>query len=410
MYNLHSVYHNKKMQDHISKFKTFYDNSSLNDYDCFKKSVPVLNEIDFSSIINQFIEKNIFKSCSFNMTSGTTGNSKLLANSLWRDVNKINYAAYFKRIISMCVLSKEDVVANLFTAGGFSTLYDGCNRLLESIGCSLLPIGRLDGFSHQAQRNMLSRMNQIGVDVLLGTPSSVIYLLKFSQINGINLNIKKIIFTGEPFSQEKRNYVKTIWTEAKIYGLYGHSETGFIGFNTDQCPYQYYHFFEDWFFLEVINASELLVTSYADTLMPIVRYQVGDKAQLIEHKCCCGIDLPVLSLQGRKDKKFNFAGNLINSEEIQVKLEHFFQKNVEFQIQLKTDASGQDLLNIILNQDGFDGSEYGQLCSAILQIDEIHEAIQKQAGCLSIHNRGQFHCTDRQKQPLIVDLRFEEKT
>src|SRR3990167_1450872 len=270
MPKLHSLYHPEKMLMHLKKIGALHDHDHDHDrkdytsYNDFKKAVPILTESNLSEKVKELISNNDLQSCSFSMTSGTTGHPKLLVNSLWRNENKIHYAAYFKKIMEKHVLSRADVVANLFTAGGFSTLYDGCSRLLEGIGCHLLPIGRLDSFSLSAQHQMISKMQQIGLDVLFGTPSSIIYLLKLSKSFGINLNIRKIVFTGEPFSNEKRNFVKAIWPSVNIYGLYGHSETGFIGINMPQCENQHYHYFNDWFFLETINNNELLVTCYAD--------------------------------------------------------------------------------------------------------------------------------------------------
>lgn len=412
MFKLHSLYQAEKMQIHLKTFNSLHNHDQKNyaTYNDFKKAIPMLTENALSEKIAEFISNNNLQSCSFSMTSGTTGNSKLLVNSLWRNGNQAHYAAYFKKIMETYVLSKTDVVANLFTAGGFSTLYDGCNRLLEGVGCHLLPIGRLDHFSLSVQYQMISKMQQVGLNVLFGTPSSIIYLLKLSEKSGVGLNIKKIVFTGEPFSREKRDFVKIVWPYVNIYGLYGHSETGFVGFNTPQCENQHYHYFSDWFFLEVIHDDELLVTSYADTLMPIIRYQVGDRAALLNQPCACGINLPILSLQGRKDKKFNFAGNLISSDIVKNKLSELSLKDVEFQIQLRSDQEGRDQLTLFLSKIRQNKIKDNELYAALLQIDELCEAIQKQAGVISIKWVNDFVTSERQKQPVIIDYRIGEAT
>lgn len=406
----HSLYLPEKMRMHLRAFDSLspYNQEGYATYDSFKAIIPLLTENVLSDTIEKLIANNDLESCSYSMTSGTTGESKLLVNSLWRDKNKLNYAAHFKKMMETHVLSKADVVANLFTAGGFSTLYDGCNRLLEGIGCHLLPIGRLDQFSSAAQYQMISKMQKVGLSVLFGTPSSIIYLLKLTQKSGVNLNIKKIVFTGEPFSHEKRDFVKAVWPKANIYGLYGHSETGFIGFNTPQCENQHYHYLSDWFFLEVVHDDELLVTSYADTLMPIIRYQVGDRVFLLDNPCTCGIDFPILSLKGRKDKKFNFSANLISTDIIKNKLSDLLLSDVEFQIQLRSDQEGRDELVLLLNEKQQQKIQDNELYNSLLDIDEICEAIHKQAGAITIKWTSDFVTSERQKQPIVIDYRIGE--
>jgi len=410
MLKTHSFYAPEKMHVHLDQFEFLSLNNQgyYKTYNDFKAVIPVIPKAKLSNIIGKLIANNDLEACSFSMTSGTTGEPKLLVNSIWRNKNKAHYAAYFKGIIGTYVLTKTDVVANLFTAGGFSTLYDGCNRLLEGIGCHLLPIGRLDQFSAIAQYQMIRKMWQVGLSVLFGTPSSIIYLLKLSKQNGVNLNIKKIIFTGEPFSHEKRDFIKTVWPGAHIYGLYGHSETGFIAFNTPQCENQHYHYLSDWFFLEVIHDGELLVTSYADTLMPIIRYQVGDRVSLYDHPCGCGIDLPILSLQGRKDKKFNFSGNLISSDIVKDTLSKLFLRDIEFQIHLRSGQEGRDELVLLLNKYQRNEVKDNELYKSLLAIDEISEAIQKQAGAITINWTGDFVTSERQKQAVVIDYRIGE--
>ncbi len=408
MPNCHSQFSLGKMRQHLDKFNQYYSSIHFNDYDSFKNEVLISDEKTFSSRIFGLFSSNQLKSCSFGMTSGTHGNAKLLAASLWRKEDNLQYAAYLKKTLEKYVLSKDDVVANLFTAGGLSTLYDGCNRLLEGIKCSVLPIGRLDSFSCTAQKNMIQAMKQLRVNVLLGTPSSIIYLLELSKSIDINLDIKKIIFTGEAFSPRKRAYVKNYWKNTQFFGLYGHSEAGFIGFNTDQCHPDHYHFFSDWFFIETDN-NNVLVTSYADSLMPIIRYRVGDLARLIMHDCPCHIDLPILALQGRSDKKFNYAGNLIDSAIIKNKIYHTFDQDIEFQIQINTDSSGKDNLTLIANEISLDKTVASkQLYNLLWEIDEIGEAIKKQAGDIYIKINNDFIVTERQKRPLIIDQRIGE--
>jgi indoleacetate--lysine synthetase len=251
-------------------------------------------------------------------------------------------------------------------------------------------------------------MKQVHVNALLGTPSSIIHILKLSLAQKIQLDISKIIFTGESFNSTKRKYIRNYWPDCKFFGLYGHTETGFIGFNTESCLNNHYHYFNNWFFIEARTNHELIVTSYIDKLMPIVRYKVGDAGDLVEQQCQCGIELPILNLSGRIDKKFNYTGNLIDSSLIKNIIESIFQ-NVDFQIQIDTDQNGNDNLTIILDQNDEEVSLIASELTKLLEsIDIIAEVIQNGSGRLNILPRSNFIYSTRQKCPLIVDLRMME--
>lgn len=406
MPNTHSYFAVDKMYQHINKFNLFYDKVSFNDYNSFQKNVSILSEKQFEIRMEELFEAGYFRSCSFGLTSGTTGQAKLLAHSLWRNQNKIDYARQLKHMVQEHIISKTDVVANLFTAGGLSTIYDGCNRLIEGIGCKVLPIGRLDAFSLGFQKHMIKQIKRLKVNVLIGTPSSVIQVLELSKEIDQGLSVDKVVFTGEPFNQTKRNYVKQFWGNVNFFGLYGHSETGFIGFNTSQCPTSHYHIFEDWFFIEILDNKEMLVTSFADELMPIIRYRTGDQVELIKTDCACGIELPIISLLQRSDKKFNYAGNLIESSIIFKLVNSYFGELVEGQIQLNTNLLGKDTFTLVLDKNAADlSSHITEIKNFLLTIEAINEAIQKNAGEIMIQPKSQFFYSERQKKPLVVDKR-----
>lgn len=101
------------------------------------------------------------------------------------------------------------------------------------------------------------------------------------------------------FSDVKRYAVLKAFPDMQIYSLYGHSETGFIGVNTSACNYSYHHLLSDFFFIELTEKKEILVTDLTNPLIPLFRYYVGDIGELIENGCECGNPTPVLFLKGR---------------------------------------------------------------------------------------------------------------
>ncbi len=373
--------------------------------DDFKNMVPVQDGRSFQDNMQKFYEDGKLSSTTFGFTSGSTGKPKLLANALWRQKSRKYYSIDLKEILTKYILSEEDVVANLTTPGGFSTLYDGCNRLLEGVNCTVLPIGRLDSHSKCHQVQMLNMMNMLNINALLGTPSSMIQLLRLAHDNDIELNIEKIIFTGEPLSNQKREFVNQYWPNAEFYGLYGHSETGFIGINTPNCEHNCYHVLDDFYYLETKEDSSLLVTSLADSVMPIIRYEVGDIVQISDEKCKCGNDMPTINLFGRSDQKFNFSGNLVDVNVIEDCIASVYEGVPDFQIQINCDTKGNDTLALVLNVKVVDPESKSKLIEIISSIDYIAEAIEKQAGVIDVVSADAFFTNLRQKTPTIVDFR-----
>ncbi len=402
----HSYFDLLRLRNHIQHFAAIMLYPEFNEYAQFNERISLLTSTQLLILIERLLSTGKLDSCSFGVTGGSTGRPKIIPNALWRQEHKTQYARALKSQIQENFLTKADVVANLCSAGGFSLLYDGFNRLLEAIACSILPIGRIDTFSVNHQRQMLEWAKKLSVNTLIGTPSSILQLLNFAQKFNCHLRIEKIIFTGEPFSNAKRRYIHSFWQDAKIYGLYGHTETGFIGFNTPACPADAYHIFEDWFFIENTPDHEIIVTSLADTLLPIIRYKVGDRGRLLENPCICGRKLPLLLIQDRTDSQFNFSGNLIAKSVIAEVLSRICDEAVDFQIQIDTEANGTDILKLVLDISPVDLQAITeQLMMQLLSIAMISECVDREVGKILLCSREEFVYTERQKLPAILDKR-----
>jgi len=54
-------------------------------------------------------------------------------------------------------------------------------------------------------------------------------------------------------------------------------------------------------------SDRTLITNLANRIMPIIRYELGDRVSLAEEPCTCGITLPVVHVEGRTDEILRFA-------------------------------------------------------------------------------------------------------
>ncbi len=95
---------------------------------------------------------------------------------------------------------------------------------------------------------------------------------------------------------------------------YGCSEGGVMGY---ECRHERMHLNTDWLIFEPVDArhqpvpagtlsDRTLITNLANRVMPIIRYELGDRTSLSPEPCPCGITLPVVNVEGRTDEILRF--------------------------------------------------------------------------------------------------------
>jgi len=136
---------------------------------------------------------------------------------------------------------------------------------------------------------------------LLSLPSNLRALLQFSEEKGIKLpGLQQVRCFGENVSMALREHVKSLWGVG-VTDIYSSQEVGYMAL---QCPeHEHYHVQSETMYLEVLDDNDrpcapgeigrVVVTSLHNFAMPLLRYEVGDYAEVGE-PCACGRGLPVL--------------------------------------------------------------------------------------------------------------------
>ena len=57
-----------------------------------------------------------------------------------------------------------------------------------------------------------------------------------------------------------------------------------------------------------VRSDRTLITNLANRIMPIIRYELGDRVSLSPEPCSCGKTLPVVNVEGRTDEILRFTG------------------------------------------------------------------------------------------------------
>jgi phenylacetate-coenzyme A ligase PaaK-like adenylate-forming protein len=144
--------------------------------------------------------------------------------------------------------------------------------------------------------------------------ASALGLLAQEQLEGrLHIHPSIVISSAEPLSPENRALIQ------QAFGVpprnnYGCSEGGVMGY---ECKNGHMHINADWIIFEPVDAGHnsvpagqlsdrTLITNLANRVMPIIRYELGDRVALSPEKCTCGITLPVVNVEGRTDEILRF--------------------------------------------------------------------------------------------------------
>ncbi len=138
-------------------------------------------------------------------------------------------------------------------------------------------------------------------DYLLTYPSAALALARHCRDSGIDLSFLRELRTlSEPVTPELRRLASEVWG-AEVTDAYSTQEAGYLAL---QCPdHDHYHVQSENVLLEVLRPDgspcapgeigRVVLTTLHNFVMPLIRYDIGDFAEVGE-PCPCGRGLPVL--------------------------------------------------------------------------------------------------------------------
>lgn len=151
--------------------------------------------------------------------------------------------------------------------------------------------------------------------VILGGYPSALEALASEQCAGL-LHISPVLVNaaGETLTRAARQRIASAFG-CRVGNYYGTSEA--VGL-TFECPSQRLHVNSDWYILEPVDEHDrpvppgrlshgALVTNLANSVQPIIRYQIGDQISLSPETCSCGSPFPMIDVIGRTDDTLVFA-------------------------------------------------------------------------------------------------------
>ncbi len=243
------------------------------------------------------------------LTSGTTGTPGVFL----RDLNSINFenAAVWR---SWMWGGKEPRTKRITIRGD----------LICSIERKEPPFWRENKFSrellmsgyHLSEANMpfyIGAIAQYQPDDLYAYPSTAYLLAEYCLRHRIKVPLKAVFTSSEMLFNHQRETIEQAFA-CKIFDWYGQAERVSA---IATCEYGQYHIMDDYSITELIPAGdgrfEIVGTTLFNTVMPLIRYRMGDYVQSKTELCLCKRAFrTVQGIDGREGSYLNTpSGSLI---------------------------------------------------------------------------------------------------
>lgn len=248
-------------------------------------------------------------------SSGTTGKPTVVG---YTKADMVNWTETVSRIAVLGGAKKDDVAQICFGYGMFTGAL-GLHFGLANIGAAVAPT------SSGNTEKQLMFMKDLGVTLLVATPSYALYIAEVAMSMGIDpqkdLKVKTGLFGGEGMTEAMREEMHKLWgADFNVTQNYGMSELNGPGVSGECLELCGLHICEDHFLAEVINPEtgevlpegekgELVITCLTKKALPMLRYRTKDITRLFTEPCKCGrTSTRMENLSGRSDDMLIIRG------------------------------------------------------------------------------------------------------
>ena len=194
--------------------------------------------------------------------------------------------------------------------------------------------------SRETLPHYLRALREFQPSFIHGYPSSLYLLAIESSESGIALRPQAVFAGSETLLSYQRRAIEAAFG-TRVFNWYGQTE---LTCNIVECRHGSLHLRSDYGFLEVEDDGIMICTGFNNDAMPLIRYRCGDRAQLSNSGCECGLGFPVVhDLEGRtEDYVITREGYLVG------RLDHLF-KDAEGvgEAQIVQSALGEVLIRIV---------------------------------------------------------------
>lgn len=167
----------------------------------------------------------------------------------------------------------------------------------------------------QSTEALVAGLNAFEPTVIATYPTAAALLADEARRGALRVRPREVWTGGENLSSAVRQSVVQAWG-CSVCNSYGASEFLSLAW---ECACGCLHANADWAILEPVDERRrpvpagqtpcsTLLTHLAQTVQPLLRYDLGDQVTLRPEPCACGSPLPVIEVQGRRDESLVMAG------------------------------------------------------------------------------------------------------
>lgn len=267
----------------------------------------------------------------------------------------------------------DDVVANLFIAGHLWPSFLGVHEMIKQSGGVHLPISANIGVEEA-----FALCKKYQPSVIVSLPTLFVFMADLAKKEGITFpNLRLIAYAGEQLSREAEAHVRRHLGVKEIKALaYSSADCGIMGYQCPQCGFATYHAPSSMQMVEIVHpdtlqpvkegeTGEVVITSLARELQPLIRYRIGDMATLLSEQCPCGDPNPLFVLKGRTGEDFKLGGAYVTIGVFERAVSEFSNVlSMNFQLTLDDVANQMDVL---LDVESSDPLQSGTAVEALRQ-------------------------------------------
>ncbi len=246
------------------------------------------------------------------------------------------------------------------------------HRAVTSNRSPIYPVLRLDVTTPVTE--LASALGEFRPDVLLGYPSVIGALAEEQNAGRLDISPRWVLCSSEQLLARARAAIRDAWVDP--LDIYATTETG--GPLAFECPaHEGMHLREETCVVEAVDqderpvpdgehASALLVTSWLNRTVPLIRYRIEDPVLITSERCRCGrATRRVLALTGRQDEILELPG--LDGAPVPVHPNHFEETIEErpevarYQVVHKPDA----ITVLVVARNGYDPRWTSELAAAL---------------------------------------------
>jgi phenylacetate-coenzyme A ligase PaaK-like adenylate-forming protein len=167
----------------------------------------------------------------------------------------------------------------------------------------------------QSTSTLIAELNEFAPTLIATYPTVAALLAEEALRGSLHIAPREVLTGGETLTPGVRQRVEQAMG-ATVRNSYGASEFLSIAW---ECAQGQLHVNADWVILEPVDekhrpvpvgeqSHSTLLTNLANTVQPLIRYDLGDQITVSPERCSCGSPLPVIQVSGRRDDALTMRG------------------------------------------------------------------------------------------------------